>query len=151
MQPRALLGDGGESLGQIIVLINKSEPDEMTTQFQHLFRRTHDPAARYESAIRYLAAAHYQRPQEFSDELTALFGPESQTALRLLEAGSCRLEFEQYSQRFVLPCRVMDLPESDPAYQATYWHNSLFNPAIPEGVRILGFRPDWPRAIAEST
>ena len=63
-------------------------------------------AARYEAAVRYLAAEHYQQPREFSDELTALFGPNSETALRLLDTGTCRLEFEQYRQQFVLPCAV---------------------------------------------
>jgi hypothetical protein len=44
---------------------------------------------------------------------------------------------------------VAELDESDPAWQLTYWHNSLFNPALPGDVRILGFKPDWACATAE--
>ncbi len=107
------------------------------------------PAERYDGALKMLAAAYYQRPQEFSDQLTALFGSDSEIAERLLAAGRCLLAFEQYSQSYTLPCSVRALAEDDPAYQATYWHNALFNPALPGGVRVLGFQPDWARAEAE--
>ncbi len=110
--------------------------------------KTNDPAEYRDSALRFLAASYYQRPDEFSDELTALFGPRSGLSDRLLAAGRCVLAFEQYGQRYRLPCAVGDLPENDSAYQITYWHNSLFNPAIPGGVRILGFQPDWTAAQA---
>ncbi len=96
-----------------------------------------------------LAAAYYQRPQEFSDQLTALFGIDSVIAEQVLAAGRCLLAFEQYSQRYTLPCAPRVLAEDDPAYQATYWHNALFNPALPGAVRVLGFQPDWALAAAD--
>lgn len=133
---------------EITILIVRELPEESTAEFRHLVRRTHDPAERYKKAIEYLAAAYYQRPEEFSDELTALFGPSASLAERLLDAGRCHLGFEQYSQRYLLPCRARALAESEPAYQATYWHNCLFNADIPAGTRILGFQPDW--AVAEA-
>jgi hypothetical protein len=43
---------------------------------------------------------------------------------------------------------VRALTEDDPAYQATYWHNALFNAGLPGAVRVLGFQPDW--ALAEA-
>ena len=44
---------------------------------------------------------------------------------------------------------MRNLPPEHPAFQATYWHNALFNPALPGSVRVLGFQPDWSRAEAD--
>ena len=149
MRPELRLGAEGPPLGAITTLILRRAPAEATAQFRHMVRKTQDPAERYDAALQMLAAAYYQRPREFSDQLTALFGPGSEIAGQLLAAGRCRLAFEQYSQSYTLPCTVRALAEDDPAYQATYWHNALFNPALPGGVRVLGFQPDWARAEAE--
>lgn len=149
MRPRVVLTGPDIDLGPITVVINKSAPREATSQFRHLARKTHDPVERYNNALRFLSAAYYQRPEEFSDELTALFGEISETADRLLAGGGCRLLFEQYSQSYDLPCAARQLPQDHPAFQATFWHNSLFNPNIPGGVRVLAFRPDWSRATAD--
>jgi len=149
MRPHVAIGNKGEVLGQITVVIIKREPEEMTAQFRHMVQRTHDPAYRYDNALRTLTAAYYQRPEEFSDEMTAIFGPRSAIASHLLVAQRCTLDLEQYNQRYHIPCKVYDLPEKHPAYQATYWHNSLFNAAIPTGIQILAFRPDWRRAEAD--
>ena len=149
MRPKLRLGEAGPPLGAITTLILRRAPAEATAQFRHMVRKTQDPAERYAGALEMLAAAYYQRPREFSDQLTALFGPGSEIAERVLSAGRCRLAFEQYSQSYTLPCSVRALAEDDPAYQATYWHNALFNPALPGGVRVLGFQPDWALAEAE--
>ena len=148
MRPTVTLPDGGV-FGPMTVLLIKAEPEETTAQFRHLARKTHDPADRYAGALSVLAAAYYQRPREFSDAMTALFGPSSEIVRRLLAAGRCELDFEQYNQRYHIPCAVRRLGEHDPAYRATYWHNSLFNPNLPGGVQILAFRPDWARAGAD--
>ena len=147
MRPRVLVGD--DDLGPITVLIVKRDPAETTAQFRHMVRKTHDPAERYQGALKVLAAAYYQRPREFSDEMTALFGTGSALAERLLAAGRCRLDFAQYTQRYTIPCGLRTLPEGDPAYQATYWHNGLFNAALPGEVRVLAFTPDWAAADAD--
>ena len=153
MRPRLLLGGSGAEpeadLGQVTVVINKLEPQEITSQFRHLVRKTHDPVERYNGALKLLPSAYYQKPEAFSDELAALFGEVSESADRLLAAGRCRLLFAQFSQSYDLPCSLRLLPESHPAFQATYWHNSLFNPNIPGGVRVLAFRPDWAQATAD--
>ena len=142
MRPDVSLG-ADAALGRIVVLIIKREAAEFVSQFKHLYQRTQDPAERYDSVIKFLAAAYYQRPQEFDDELTALFGPDSQVATRLVESSRCALDFEQFNQRYHLPCAVRELASSELAYQATFWHNSLFNPNLPRGVRVLGFTPRW--------
>lgn len=148
MRPRLGLADGSDA-GAITVLICKSDSTAVVDQFRHMVRKTHDPAERYEAAQRYLAAAYYQRPQEFDERLTGLFGPDSPLAARLLRDGRCRLDFAQYSQRFILPCRVERLTAQEHLFQATYWHNSLYNSAIPAGAQILAFAPDWAKAQAE--
>jgi hypothetical protein len=30
-----------------------------------------------------------------------------------------------------------------PAREAAIWHNRLFNPALPDTVHVLEFKPDW--------
>ena len=149
MRPEMRLTAAAPPLGAITTLILRREPQEATAQFRHMVRKTQDPAERYDAALKMLAAAYYQRSREFSDQLTALFGPGSEIAGQLLSAGHCLLDFEQYSQRYTLPCAVRALADDDPAYQGTYWHNALFNPALPGGVLVLGFQPDWARAEAE--
>ncbi len=146
MRPRVSLPPDETDLGHIVVLIRKKASQITTTRFQHMVRRTQDPAERFESALRFLAAAYYQRPDDFSDEMTALFGPHSALVERLLEVGQCTLDFEQFDQRYRLRCRVKRLAKSDAAFQFTYWHNSLFNPAIPGDAQVLGFQPDWSTA-----
>jgi hypothetical protein len=148
MRPVLRLAEDGPPLGTITTLILRRAPEEATAQFRHMARKTQDPAERYDAALKMLAAAYYQRPREFSDRITALFGPGSEIAEQALAAGRCRLEFAQYSQRYTLPCDLYALAEDDPAFQATYWHNALFNPALPAGIRVLAFQPDW--ALAEA-
>ncbi len=87
MRPEVRLAAGDRPLGAITTLIVRREPREATAQFRHLVRKTQDPAERHDAALETLAAAYYQRPQAFSDELTALFGPASDLADQLLAAG----------------------------------------------------------------
>jgi hypothetical protein len=147
MRP-VLLMPGREATALTVLIVQRA-PQETTAEFRHLVQRTHDPAERYSNALKHLAAAYYQHPRGFSDELTALFGPRSELAERLLAEGRCTLKFEQYNQRYVLPCAVRDLAKNEPAFQATYWHNSLFNPKIPADIRVLGLQPDWAEAEAD--
>lgn len=146
MRPTVDTAEGHRLSDGIIVLIHHIDPHESTTLFRHQGKRTQDPAERYSKAIEILSASHFQYPGEFSDTLTGLFGPASPIAERLLAHGRCVLGFEQFSQWFRVPCQVRALEPSDPLYQATYWHNHLFNPNIPDGIRVLSFTPDWRHA-----
>ena len=98
-----------------------------------------------------LQAAYFQYPKNFSDEITALFGPASELPATLLHLGRCILEFEQFTECYSIPCTVTELPESHDFYQATYWHNHMFNPNTPPGIRVLSFKPDWPHAATWRT
>lgn len=149
MRPYLTCSGQEKTPNQVTVLIVKAEPHETTAQFRHMVQKTNDPAERHDGGIRILSAAYYQKPEQFSDEMTALFGPGSSLVARMLHVGHCALDFEQYNQRYRLPCAVRQLTQSDPAFQATYWHNSLFNPALPGDICVVGFRPDWSAAHAD--
>src|SRR5882724_4317886 len=143
MRPRVSTLDGTELAPAITVLLMREEPDESTQQFRFQVQKTQDPVERYDKALEILSAWYYQRPREFSDIMTGLFGPGSALADQLLLHGRCELEFTEYAKGYRIPCSVLELAEGDAFYQATYWHNRLFNANMPAGVRVLSFAPDW--------
>jgi hypothetical protein len=149
MRPRARHPSGHELAPAVTVLLLPRDVTETIYRFRHLARRTQDPAERFQKALETLADAYFQRPREFSDQMTALFAPQSELASALLAAPGCILEFEQFSQRYRIPCAVAELAPDEPAWQHTYWHNLLFNPALPPAPRILAFAPHWAEAEAE--
>lgn len=146
MRPRVLSPRGDELSPGIIVLIVEEDPGDNTALFRHQYLKTNDPIERYEKILEILAASYFQHPAAFSGVITALFGPDSTVAAALLNHGGGILEFEQYAQAYRLPCRVAELATADAFFQATYWHNRMFNPNMPPGVRILSFTPDWTHA-----
>jgi hypothetical protein len=148
MRPAVLAPDGTEIAAAVTVVIAEADPEATTQEFRHAVRRTHDPRARYEAAIKFLAAAYFQHPEAFADSLFALFGPGSGLCRRLVELGLAVLVFREFGQSYRVPCAVEELGEDDPFWQAVYWHNALFNPAPPPHPRVLAFVPDWTRATA---
>jgi len=151
MRPRITTPEGDEIAAAATVLIVPAEPWESAQLFRYQYLKTQDPAERYEKALEITAARYFQHPKDFSDVLTALFGPDSEVADKLIQLGRCLLEFSQYSQFYRLPCSVAQLDEDDGFYQSTYWHNSMYNPYMPAGVRVLAFTPDWSRASSQTT
>lgn len=146
---RPVLEVAAQRVGPITVVLTKLDHGASTTQFRFMVKKTHDPAERYEAAMRHLVAAYYQRPESFSDRMTALFAAEAELPRQLAGRADCVLCFEQFSQRWRLPCTVQLLDPAAALYQATYWHNALFNPWLPGGVQIVAFAPDWTRAEAD--
>jgi hypothetical protein len=149
MRPSVSLAAGEAPLAGIMILISHDDSADNTAKFRHMVRKTHDPKERLEAAVKELSAAYFQHPDEFSDVMTALFGPGSDVAAALLKAGRCTLHFDQYAQTYDIPCRVDLLAGDDPAWQATFWHNSLFNPNIPGDAQILALTPNWAEAQAD--
>lgn len=149
MMPELRLIEEGEPVGHIISVMCKSYEYSKTMEIRHLARKTHDPQARRESAIKFFSEYYYQKAREFSDVLTSTFPPDSPGAQSILEVGRCWLRFEQFSQIYEIACRPYRLGDNDPLYQATFWHNLLFNPALPGDTVILGFEPDWAASTAE--
>jgi hypothetical protein len=143
MRPRVTTLEGAELAPAITVLVMRQEPDESTKQFRFEVQKTQDPVERYDKALEILSAWYYQRPREFSDVMTGLFGPASALADQLLLHRRCELEFIEYGRGYRVRCSVLELAEDDRFFQATYWHNRLFNANMPAGVRVLSFTPDW--------
>ena len=149
MRPDVVLEAEGVVYEAVTVLLVRRQPQSSTLEFQHMVKRTQDPKERYAAALKYFAANYYQEPSGFSDRMTALFAPESTAGQRIRAAGQCRLRFAEKRQSYELPCEVRPVPENDPFWDATYWHNSLFNPSLPQEVMILSFAPDWSGAAAD--
>ena len=116
MRPKVLSPAGDLLSAGVIVLLVEQDPVNTTRMLRFNCQKTHDPIERYDKVLELLSAAYFQYPKTFSDEMTALFGPAS------------------------------ELPESHDFFQATYWHNHMFNANMPPSIRVLGFKPDWPHA-----
>ena len=146
MQPRVLSPSGGELAAAITVLIVPADPDDSIKLFRYQVLRTEDPAERHDRVLELLASEYFQQPRDFSDVMTALFAAKSWLADELLSLGRCRLVFEQDDEAYRVPCAVVKFREDELQFQATFWHNRLYNPTLPPGVRVLGFKPDWRHA-----
>jgi len=134
--------------GPVNMGLVKKDPTEITAEFQHIVKKTHDPNQRQQGAIKLLSSVYYQYPKEFDDCLTATFALNSEVAQLLVEGGKCELLFEQHQQQFHLQSKVKSLAENNAAYQTTYWHNRLFNPTMPAKINVLRFKIDWQASTA---
>ncbi len=132
---------GGDEQARINFLINRADPAERTSEFRHIVRKTQDPSQWIKNGLRILAELHYHETDQFTDQLTALFSVDSPTADALLKAGQCRLSFTEGSVENQFEFDVRSLEQDDELFQATYWHNQLFNPTLPGKVHILAFTP----------
>ena len=143
MTPAVLLDDGRELADAIATVFLPSDVREHLAFFKHQVRRTNDPREIRDKGLQLFQSTFFQHAEQFSDELTAVFSPQSTLAEALLDAERCTLVLEQFSQTYRLACHVRRLKPSQDAYQATLWHNRIFNPALSDDVTILGFKPDW--------
>ena len=148
MQATITPANNKKQFGPVNMGLVKKDPAEITSEFQHLVKKTHDPNLRQEGAIKLLSSAYYQYPKEFDDCLTATFAIDSEFAQQLIEAGACELHFEQHQQQFTLQSKVKSLSEKNAAYQSTYWHNRLFNPVMPASINVLKFKINWRASTA---
>lgn len=148
MRPRLLDAKGNELAPALTVLLLPRDPAESTDFFRFQVQRSADPRDVYQRALGFLQADYFQRPERFSDVLLAVVPEEAELAAALREGSACCLEFEQFGQHWRLPASARLLQRDDTARQAAIWHNRLFNPALPETVHVVAFKPDW--ALAES-
>ena len=147
MRPRVLDGEGKELAAGIIVLLIRENPAESTEFLKFQVQKHNSPEDVYKKSLTFLQSTHYHRAIEFSDEMTALFAAGSAFVDRLMIEGKCALEFAQFNQRYTIPCKVRALETVEPAYQATLWHNRVFNPGLSDDISVIGFQPDWEEAI----
>jgi hypothetical protein len=132
---------GGDEQARLNFLILHGDSADRTAEFRHIVRKTQDPAQWLKNGLRILAERHYQDSEAFQDSLTALFALDSAVAAALLEAGQCRLKFVERSVEYSFEFDVKALEQDSESFQATYWHNHLFNPTLPGAVQILEFSP----------
>lgn len=148
MRPRVLTFAGRELSPALTVLLVPKESEESTAFFRFQVQKSHDARDVYERGLAFLQADYFQQPKSFDGRLTAVLAGDSTMAATLVDDAACVLEFEQFSQRYRLPCALTVLPPGDPAREASIWHNRLFNPALPDDVQVLAFRPDWAKSEA---
>jgi hypothetical protein len=132
---------GGDEQARINFLINRGDSADRTREFRHIIRKTHDSSEWLKNGLRILAELHYHETDRFLNELTALFSHDSSIAYALLKAGQCQLRVAEGSIEHGFDFDVRSLGQDDELFQATYWHNHLFNPALPGKVRVLAFTP----------
>ena len=132
---------GGDEQARISFLVNRGDSADRTAELRHIVRKTPDPSQWHKNGLRILAELHYHETDEFVHELTALFGIDSSIAYALLKAGQCSLRFAEGGIEHRFDFDVHSLDQEDELFQATYWHNHLFNPTLPGKVRVLAFTP----------
>lgn len=146
--PSLTLAGANHPIGHIITVMSKLPPFSKTPEMRHMVKRTFDPAQRRDKALQFFSETYYQKAKEFNDTLTAVFPAGSEGAAKIRAAERVWLTFEAYAQTFTLDCKVWTLTQNNALYQATWWHNHLFNPDMSEDAVILGFEPDWQTSSA---
>jgi hypothetical protein len=147
--PSLTLKGSDEPMGHIITVMSKLPQFSKTPELQHLVKQTFDPAKRREKALELFSSIYYQKGREFSDILTSSFPAGSKGAEAIRAAEYCTIRFEAYNQIYELECKVWTLAKNNALYQATWWHNHLFNPDMSDDAVILGFEPDWDASRAD--
>jgi len=132
---------GGDEQSRMSFLIVRKDSVARTDEFRHIVRKTPDSSEWIKNGLRILSELHYHETEQFDSRLTALFSLDSTLADALLEAGRCHLKFAEKSVDYGFDFDVASLADENQYFQATYWHNRLFNPTLPGQVRILGFTP----------
>jgi len=132
---------GGDEQSRMNFLIVRKDSGARTDEFRHIVRKTPDPSEWVKNGLRILAEMHYQETDQFDNRLTALFSLDSTLTAALLEAGQCHLKFVESSVDYGFDFDVAELSAGDENFEATYWHNRLFNPTLPGKVRVLSFIP----------
>ena len=149
--PVLSLNGTNERLARLVTVISKLPGYSKVAEMRHMVKSTHDPAQRREKAVEFFSGGYYQTAHEFSDTLTATFPPEIKQPEEIFSSKNCTLVFESYGQRFDLLCMVSVLSFESPYFQATWWHNLLFNSRLHPNTVVLGFQPQWAKSSAQST
>ena len=148
MRPQVLDASGEQLSAGIIVLLVREDSFESTEFLKFQVQKYNDPQDVYKKSLIFLQSTHYHRAAEFSDEMTGLFSKGAVLVKRMTGDDKVTLEFSQFSQTYKIPCRTRLLETDEAAYQATLWHNRVFNPNIGSDIEIVGFQPDWNAAVA---
>ena len=151
MRPRVSTKQGEPIAPSMVSLLVPLEPVESTAYFKFQVQRTNEPEEAREAALKYLGSDYFQLPENFSDEMTAVFGADAHLTGVLLKAGEKLLDFEQYAQRFRLVCKVRRVRAKEPAHESSFWQAGCSIRTYQRMPRCLAFKPDWKRAHADPT
>ena len=132
---------GGEEQSRMNFLIVRKDSRARTDELRHIVRKSPDPAQWAKNGLRILSELYYHEEDQFEHQLTALFSLDSNLAYALIKSGQCHLKFAEGSIEHAFDFDVTSLNQDDEQFEATYWHNRLFNPTLPGKVRVLGFNP----------
>ncbi len=133
--------NGGEEQSRMSFMILKDDMSSHIAEFRHIVKKSKDPSDWMKNGLKILAEWYYHDHKIFSDDLTALFAMDSPLAEAMKKAGKVRLNIAQDSMQFEFDFEVTALADNDEAFQATYWHNHLFNPTLPGKVQVLKMTP----------
>jgi len=147
--PTLSLSRNNEPIAHLVTVISKLPGYSKVSEMRHMVKSTHDPALRREKAVEFFSGGYYQKAREFSDTLTATLPPGTKQVKEIFSGKNCRLVFESYGQRFDLFCMISVLAIESPYFQATWWHNMLFNSCLHPDTIILGFQPKWAKSSAK--
>ena len=150
IMPNVFLNHDKINLGKIITVLSKDIPFSKLPEMKHISKVNFDLSKRREKAIQLFSEYYYQNYKEFSPVLTATFQPDSLGAKKIIKSTVCSLVFEAYNHNFKLDCEVELLRKEDPLYQATWWHNSLFNSSLHPDTLILAFNVNWSSSLDET-
>ena len=131
---------------QVITVLCRNLQHSVTPEMHHMVKSTNDPFQVRDKAIKFFSERYYQQFDRFSDTITATFEENSDRYGDLMQSKTCVLRFEAFNKRYTLSCKVEEFTVSDYFWQATYWHNLLFNPNLSPAIKVLGFTPDWERS-----
>lgn len=148
MRPRVFTKKGEVLSPGLVTLLVPEDPGEALSYIKFQVQKTVDPNVTRDTVLRYLAGDFYQLPELFSDRLTAVFAPGSETAAALLKFKEVLLDYEQFSQVFRMSSKVKALAPTDEAHGFSLWHARAFNRNIPNDAVVLSFVPDWRSAVS---
>jgi hypothetical protein len=151
MHPRVSSRKGEVLLPAMMVLMVPEDPAPALAFLRFQMQKTSEHQRARDASVKYLAGDFYQLPELFTDEMSAVFGPDSAVAERLLKLKDVLLDFEQYSQGYRMFCKVRKLGPKEPARDFSLWHTRVFNPYVSNEAVVLGFRPDWKNAVGSFT
>jgi hypothetical protein len=143
LMPELSIKNNEKSLAKIIVILSKFQMYSKIPEIRHIVQSSNDPKVRLEKGIGLLSEKYYSNYTEFSDILTASFASNSNIVHFICEQKVCNLKFEGFGKRYMLCCKTSLLSQDDYFYQATWWHNKIFNSALSSNIEIVSFEPNW--------
>jgi hypothetical protein len=147
MHPRVSSRKGEVLLPSMLILLIPEDAVLASAFLRFQVQKTSEHQRVREASVKYFGGDFYQLPELFSDEMTAVFGPSSETAARLLRQKEVLLDFEQYAQSYRMFCKVRKLGANDETHDFSLCHARVFNPNVPNDSVVLAFRPDWKSAV----